>query len=50
VSVPLGSAAVLGQSTLLFPLPGLPADTASVELLYLNAAGEEQRETVPVTR
>lgn len=48
--VDLGNAAVLGHSVLNLPVPGLNPGASSVEMLYNDVKGDEQRETLSVAR
>lgn len=49
-TVEVGSTAVLGNSVLQVPLPGLDSATGTVQLIYRDAQGEEQRESLTVSR
>lgn len=49
-TVDIGSTAVLGNSVLRLPLMGLDTATNAVQLVYRDAQGEEQRESLTVSR
>lgn len=49
-TVDVGSTAVLGNSVLRVPLPGLDAAASTVQFVYRNAQGEETRESLTVSR